>query len=269
MPVPPLEGEITRHHDRRSRTWTVEHLPFDELPSFEPGMRSPMFVSIGGWQVHWYGDALYVYYPDTDTYHDLHGQRGYPTIEDARRAWYNAGVLGLWVYEHAAAEYGLPTTLAWTRTQPDIDTTGNGATQRRVTDARTAMWWRILDPGRDLTVDRWAGLGDGEDLYAVLAVSAYGAAAEDTDSDSIQFVEIEYGVVVCVDPDDPAETEITSRYVYETVAGATDASDEALDGYLRADIAATFRNLAAGIDMADCIWNGIVEEASLMLGASQ
>ncbi len=268
MPVPPLEGEITRHHDGRCRTWTVEHIPFDELPAFEPGMRSPVMVALYGWRLIWHsGDTLSAYQPDTQEQHELHGQTGYPTEHDAYRAWYNAGLMGFWVYENVAGQYGLPSTMSWTRSQPDFDTTSCGAEERRIGGARTAMWWRILDPGRDLTVDRWQGLEAGEDLYGVFVVSAYGAAPADIDTENVVFVEIEYGIVVCVDPNDPGPTEVTSRYVYEHVAGTADASTEALDGYLAADVDATFQELGAAGGMHDYVWNSIAEQHDLQLRA--
>lgn len=266
MPIPALEERTTTAlHDSRSRTWTVDHIPFDELPAFEPGMRSPVFVSLEGWQLNWYGDVLYVFNPDAGTHHDLHGAKGFTTYDDARRAWYNAGVLGLWVYEDVAADYGLPTTLAWTRQQPDIDTTEYGDDARRVTKARTAQWWRPLDPYRDLTRDVWDG---HDELYAVVAISAYGAVTEDDPDDAPTFVEIEYGLVVCIDPDQPGD-EIVCRYTYDQIAGVSDTSDEALDGYLAADIVASLRNLGASDDTVDdTVWNNSIDHEPWRLGAA-
>ncbi len=267
MLVPPLQDpHSSPNHDGRFRTWTVEHIPFEDLPTYEPGPRSPATVSINGWQVHWYGDALYVYHPDTNAYHELHGKRGYPTIEDAERAWYDAGVLGLMVYEDVAAEYGLPSSLAWVQSTADIMTTDAGHDERKVTDARTVEWCRILDPARDLAPDMWILAGDNT-LCATFMASAYGANNPDrfaSDDATVEYVEVEYGLVVTIaDTDD---TEVFSEYTYETVAGATDARPEALDGFLVADMQATFQNLGSGDVMADCVWNATVEDAARWLG---
>lgn len=268
MPVPQLQDpHSSEHHDGRFRTWTVDHIPFDELPEYEPGPRSPATVSIDGWQLNWYGDALYVYHPETDAYHALHGQLGYPTARDAERAWYDAGVLGLMVYEDVAADYGLPSSLAWVQSSADIMTTDGGHDERKVTDARTIEWCRILDPARDhLIPDVWTHAA-GDALCATFMVSAYGANNPDrfaADDATVEYVEVEYGMVVTIADND--DTEVFSHYVYETVAGATDASPEALDGYLVADMQATFRNLGSGDVMADCVWNATVEDTTLWLG---
>lgn len=275
MPVPPLKDlSSSQYHDGRCRTWTVDHIPdFTDLPAFEPGMRSPVLVSLGGWKIYWYGSALYVYRPDDSAddgheYHELHGTH-HPTQDDYHRACYDAGILGFWVYEDVAHRYGLPSSLAWVRSTDDVVTTDAGHDERKVTDARTVEWCRILDPARDLTPGAWIHAADNA-MCASFVVSAYGANSPDrfaADDATVEYIEIEYGMVVSIAADD--DTEVFSHYVYETVAGATDARPEALDGYLTADMQATFQNLGGGDTMADCVWNATVEDTTLHLGDDQ
>jgi hypothetical protein len=272
MPVPPLEdlSSRSRHHDGRCRTWTVDHIPdYTGLPTYEPGPRSPALVALDGWQITWDGtlSVFRTHEDGTERHPDL-DQASFDTEEEADAAAWNAGVVGLMVYEDVAHLYGLPSSLAWVRSTPDIMTTDAGHDDRKVTDARTVEWCRILDPARDLTPGAWAPAGDN-DLCATFVVSAYGANSPDrfaTDDATVEFVEVEYGMVVSVTDDDDAE--VFSHYVYETVAGATDASPEALDGYLAADMQATFQNLGGGDTMADCVWNATVEDTTLHLGAN-
>lgn len=271
MLVPPLTDlSISQHHDGRSRTWTADHIDFTDLPEFEPGMRSPALVSLDDWRIRWLGSELLVSRPDESAddgceYHELHGTH-HPTVDDYHRACYDAGILGLMVYEDVAHEYGLPSSLAWVQSTTDIMTTDAGHDERKVTDARTVEWCRILDPARDLTPEAWANAGDNA-LCATFMVSAYGANNPDlyaVDDATVEYIEVEYGLVVSIADDD--DTEVFSHYVYETVAGATDARPEALDGYLTADMQATFLNLGGGDVMADCVWNATVEDTTRWLG---
>lgn len=104
--LPPLTGEVTAHHDGRGRVWTVEHLPADRLPHFEPSMRSPAFVALNGWFVAFDGGTLYAH--RNGVKHDLHGSKHH-SAREADEAAYAAGPLGLHVYEDVAGRYGLPT----------------------------------------------------------------------------------------------------------------------------------------------------------------
>jgi hypothetical protein len=270
MPVPPLEDfSSSQYHDGRCRTWTVDHIPdFADLPAYEPGMRSPVLVPLDGWAVNWSYGTLFVFQRSGGERHpDLDGAQ-FGTAEEAHTAAWAAGLLGLWVYEDVAHEYRLPSSLAWVRSTEDIMTTDAGHDDRKVTDARTVEWCRILDPDRDLTPEAWSQAA-GNAMYATFAVSAYGANNPDrfaADDATVEYIEVEYGIIVSLADDD--ETEVFSHYVYETVAGATDARPEALDGYLTADMQATFRNLGADDIMADCVWNGTVEDTALHLRAA-
>ncbi len=274
MPVPPLEdlSSRSRHHDGRCRTWTVDHIPdYADLPDYEPGLRSPALVSLDGWQVNLSGNGtLYVFRNNEDSIerHPDIDQTNFATEEESNAAAWDAGVIGLMVYEDVAHEYGLPSSLAWAQSTADIMTTDAGHDERKVTAARTIEWCRILDPDRDLNPEAWASPADNA-LCATFMVSAYGAnnpdrvAADDT---TVEYIEVEYGMVVSIADED--DTEVFSHYVYETVAGATDASLEALDGYLTADMQATFQNLGGGDTMADCVWNATVENTAVHLGAN-
>lgn len=273
MPVPPLEdlSSRSRHHDGRCRTWTVAHIPdYTDLPDYDPAPRSPALVSLDGWQVSWNGGVLYVSRADESAddgreYHELYGTHC-PTEDDYNRACYEAGVIGLMVYEDVAHLYGLPSSLVWVQSSADVMTTDAGHDERKVTDARTVEWCRILDPDRDLTPGVWIHAEDNA-MCATFMVSAYGANNPDRfDDDTVEYIEVEYEMVVSVADDIGAE--VFSRCVYETVAGATDASPEALDGYLTADMQATFQNLGAGDVMADCVWNATVEDTTLHLGVN-
>lgn len=100
--VPCMKGEP----GYRYRVWTVAEIPFDKLPHFEPGMRSPAFVALDGWTVYLGERTLNVHRPGE--HHPLNGSQ-HATERAVRRAAYEAAVLGLHVYDNVAARYGLPT----------------------------------------------------------------------------------------------------------------------------------------------------------------
>jgi len=269
MPVPPLEDlSSSQHHDSRFRMWTVDHIPdYTDLPESEPGLRSPALVSLDGWQVNRSGSGtLDVFRTNEDgieRHPDL-DQVTFATEEEANAAAWNAGVIGLMVYEDVAHLYGV-SSLVWIRSPMGFMTTDAGHDERKVTNARTVEWFRILDPARDLTPGAWVHAGDTP-LCATFVVSAYGANNPDvyaTDDATVEYVEVEYGMVVTIADDD--DTEVFSHYVYETVAGATDARPEALDGYLTADMQATFQNLGGDV-MTNFVWNAVVEDTTWWLG---
>lgn len=255
MPVPPLVGEVTRHHDGRYRCWTVAQIPWEDLPDFEPGMRRPVIVTLNGWDVHWYGSALYVYRLAGDghdeEYHELHGTHYPDDYSAAQKACYDAGVMGLHVYENVAADYGLPSTLGWARHEPEVEATECGHDGRRVGGAQTAVWSRLLNPARDGSQDMWEG---ATDLFAVIAISTYGAADEHTNQARATHIEAEYGFVICEDRNDPGGTELHSWYTYEQLADATNITVGRLKVFLVDDIAATLKN-AGVVRMHDVVWN--------------
>lgn len=99
--LPPLKTS----HGRPYRVWTVGLLPVEQLPRFEPGMSSPAFVSNSDWVIHVGGGHLYVALHGV--LHELHGTV-HASDHDAQRAAYGAGLLGVMVYEDAAARGGFP-----------------------------------------------------------------------------------------------------------------------------------------------------------------
>lgn len=281
MPVPPLQDlGSSPHHDGRCRTWTVDHIPdYADLPAVDSGHHHPVLVALDDWSVNWSGDGgdgagtLHVFHNrevgDDKYRHDLDGAH-FGTEEEAYAAAWEDGLLGFLVYEDVAHLYGLPSSLAWVQSTADIMTTDAGHDERKVTDARTVEWCRILDPARDLTPGAWIHAGDNA-VCATFMVSAYGANNPDRGDDAtVEYIEVEYGMVVSIADED--DTEVFSHYVYETVDGATDAGPEALDGYLTADMQATFRNLGGFRDlgggdiMTDAVWNGCAEDVALLLG---
>ena len=114
--VPPQRGRRYNDVDGRYRQWTHAHgLEFDDLPSHEQG--GPALVG-NGWDCS--------IEPRNDGEYGLRAVRGpatalethpldghiFPTLRDARRAAYTAGLLAYQVYERDAAAYGLPTGMA-------------------------------------------------------------------------------------------------------------------------------------------------------------
>jgi hypothetical protein len=253
VPVPELVGNLTRNHDGRYRMWTVDHIPFDEIPAYDPGTGVGL-VAVDGWGLNWYGDALYAYRKETDEYHPLHGQRGYSTRNDANRAWYDAGLMGLMAYENVAAQFGLPSTLGWARHEPETAATECGHDGRRIGTAQTATWSRLLDPNHDGATDMWEG---ATDLYAGMAISTYEAADEEH-LDRPTYVEAEYAFVICEDRNDPGGTELHSWYTYVGLADASSfaVTDGRLKVFLVEDIAATLKSFGLRRDMHDVVWNG-------------
>lgn len=128
--LPALLGYVHKHgYDGRYRLWTRSHgVDFDQLPSYDQG--GPATVPLDGWNVStstttrvsydgggssaegdgvhtlsvWRGD------PGRPARHPLHGTT-YPSLRDADRAAYQAGVLGFFVKEPDAFRYGLPTAI--------------------------------------------------------------------------------------------------------------------------------------------------------------
>jgi hypothetical protein len=271
MLIPPLEGTQTRVHDGLFRTWTVDHIPdYDDLPTFEPGMRSPAIVALDNWYINWSGDGeLFVFRYAEDgqeRHHELDHAR-FGTVEDAHAAAWAAGLLGLYVYENVAHNYGLPSTRGWARHTPDIVDTLCGEATRRHLGARSATWSRLLDRRHDLTDTMW---GQHETLYAVVVFSAYNAINDDTPT-ADPYIEIEYGFLLCTDRDDPGGTEVWSDYDYDNIRdldpGRTAAPD-ALDEDLIADMTASFHNARAFFGMNDDVWNDrAAGNPTLILGA--
>lgn len=127
--VPAMHGEIHEYgYDGRYRLYTVDHLPFDALPSYGDGgpakvvldpwgtstsslcgfMSSPSVAAADDGMV-----TLNVYRVDSPASqpmvrHPLDGTR-YATTRDADRAAYEAGVTAFMVYEREAARFGLPS----------------------------------------------------------------------------------------------------------------------------------------------------------------
>jgi hypothetical protein len=100
--IPRMEGTP----GYRYRVWTVADIPFDDLPRFDPGMRSPAFVSLDDWTVYLGERVLNVHRPGEQ--HPLNGSE-YADVRAVTRAAYEAGVLGLHVYDDVAARYSLPS----------------------------------------------------------------------------------------------------------------------------------------------------------------
>ena len=111
--VPPLTGFRNDY-----RLYTVEHIPFDAVPSYRDG--GPGTVVVDGWCCSTTGwdhqgsvtaNAFRFTSPDITTPPERHPLDGtkYPTQADAKRAQYEAGLLAFMVYEKDAARFGLPT----------------------------------------------------------------------------------------------------------------------------------------------------------------
>jgi hypothetical protein len=123
---PELRGMQTASYDGRYRLYTADHLPYDALPRYRDG--GPATVTLEPWSVSYSGldrmfssrsvveadDGqweLHVYRvisqsPYANEKHPLYGTK-YPTMDDASRAAYEAGCLGLMIYEKDAAKWGL------------------------------------------------------------------------------------------------------------------------------------------------------------------
>jgi hypothetical protein len=92
---------------RPYRVWTVSLMPLHQLPRFEPGMTAPVFVAVTDWRVIADFDGrLYVHRGD-GIHHELHNT-AHPSMHDAERAAYGAGLLGVMVYDEHAASHGFP-----------------------------------------------------------------------------------------------------------------------------------------------------------------
>lgn len=130
--VPEQRGEIrTYGGDGRYRLYTIEHLPFDALPSYSDG--GPATVTNDGWSMSTSSNCRIFSSPsvnaaddrmhtlrltthpvgvpwslENDVKHPLNGTK-YATAADAKRAAYEAGGIGFMVYNRDAAKWGLPT----------------------------------------------------------------------------------------------------------------------------------------------------------------
>jgi len=149
--VPPLRGRCYGDFDGRYRSWTHAHgLQFDDVPSHEHG--GPVLVG-NGW------DCSIGPHDDEVTLrasrgqararetHPLDGHR-FPTVRDAQRAAYAAGLLAYQVYERHAAAYGLPTGPA----PPQHPHTNRPQRIRQIGDTCMAITMWLFD--------RIAALGD-------------------------------------------------------------------------------------------------------------
>jgi hypothetical protein len=113
--TPDLHGFTNTDYDGRYRIYTIASgIAFDSVPAYDQG--GPASVAFGDWNVStthssdrpgvytlkvWRGDAF------KPTRHQLDGT-DYPTLRDADRAAYDAGVTGFMVYEKHAFRYWLP-----------------------------------------------------------------------------------------------------------------------------------------------------------------
>lgn len=117
--IPDLYGDVTALGDYRYRLYTVAELPFEAMLGRRDG--GPGMAVIDGWAVGYTGtkparlNARRGGYTEEGRYdpnlverHELDGVE-YPTMRDAERAAYDAGLLAFMVYERDAARFGLPT----------------------------------------------------------------------------------------------------------------------------------------------------------------
>lgn len=98
--------ETRSGNGRPYRIWTVGHLPLEQLPRFEPGPTAPAFVTTTDWTVIAADHTLYVHRAGIQ--HELHNTT-WGGDDDARRAAYGAGLLGVMVYDDEATLNGFPS----------------------------------------------------------------------------------------------------------------------------------------------------------------
>lgn len=97
--------DLNPGHGKPYRVWTADLLPVEQLPRLEPAPGSPAPVTRDGWTVIVENGHLWAHRDGVQ--HQLHDS-SYASDNDAHRAAYSAGLLGVMVYEHNAREHGFP-----------------------------------------------------------------------------------------------------------------------------------------------------------------